>query len=507
MNLTLVREFLLQKLGLNFSSNQEKELHAKLSNAAKAFGFDITDDFVNWLLKQEADDKLIEKLATFLTIGETYFFREQKALNFLEFEYLPALINKNINKSKRIRIWSAGCASGEEPYTIAIILKRIIPNIENWDITILATDINTDFLNKAKKGIYTKWSFRGISESIKTKYFKELDDNKYAINSEIKNMVKFSYLNLATDSYPSLSNQTNAFDIILCRNVLIYFSLEGTIAVTNKLYNSLVDNGVLLVSPVEASNFIDNKFYRLQYKGISIYQKNPKELSNAKKPVIDNTLFDKLLKKQELTKLKKTNKDLIKTKEFLKQPLKIEKTKNEALPIKKSFILKQDDEKKSIFEKSIKLYKQGLYDEAENLIEENLEYETKNKKELILLLARIKANKGLLVESEKLCLRAIDSDKVDEEAYYLLATIQSELGKTNEAIESLNKTLFLNPDFSLGHFLLGNILMNQGNKAECKKHFKNTLSSLEKLKPDELIVESDGITVNRIKEIIKSYNI
>ncbi len=498
-----VRAFLLENLGLKFSKNQERELVTKLSNASKHFGFEDTSNFANWLLKQQVDNKLIEKLACFLTIGETYFFREQKALNYLEFEYLPKLIEQRRRTTKQLRIWSAGCASGEEPYTVAIILKRLIRDIEQWNITLLATDINLDFLNKAKKGVYTKWSFRGLPDSFKLKYFKELDNSKYAINSDIKRMVKFSYLNLAIDHFPSLESQTNAFDVILCRNVLIYFSLEGTIAVTRKLYQALVDGGLLLVSPVEASNFITPDFYRFSYKGISIYEKDPDKKSVINEYGSTNTAFDIFFPKKAPTlpqvKNNYLSEKILNNHSFEKPKKAIE------FDLKKSKTESSEKESQhKAYEKAVLLYEEGKYTEAEILLESSFEKNSTNQPYL-LLLARIKANKGLLVESEKLCLKGIASNKVDERAYYLLATIQSEQGKTSAAVESLNKTLFLNPDFSLGHFLLGNLLMDQGKKSEARKHYTNALNSISKMKPDEIIHESDGMSANRLKEIINSY--
>jgi len=499
-----VRAFLLQNLGLKFTENQEKELHTKLSNASRHFGFDDTGNFTNWLLKQQIDNKLIEKLASFLTIGETYFFREQKALDYLEYAYLPKLIEQRRKTTKQLRIWSAGCASGEEPYTVAIILKRLIPDIDQWNITLLATDINLDFLNKAKKGIYTKWSFRGLSDGFRTKYFKELDNKKYEINSDIRRMVKFSYLNLAIDHFPSLENQTNAFDVILCRNVLIYFSLKGTITVTRKFYQALIDGGLLLVSPVEASNFITPDFHRLSYKGISIYEKDPDKNSAVNESGSTKTVFGSFLPeiKQPALPAAKINhfSEKPEKKHVFEKPKKLidfdlKKTKTES---------SENDSQQKPYEQAVLLYEQGKYTEAEILLESSFTENSTNPPYL-LLLARIKANKGLLVESESFCLKAIACNKVDERAYYLLATIQSEQGKATAAVESLNKTLFLNPDFSLGHFLLGNLYMEQGKNSEARKHYTNALNCISKMKANDIIQESDGLTANRLKEIIYSY--
>lgn len=497
-----IRNYLLKNLGLHFNDNQEKELYAKLGNAASGFDFEDTDKFIQWLMTQSLEREQIEKLAVFLTIGETYFFREKKALDYLEFTYLPELINTRKGINQRLRIWSAGCASGEEPYSIAILLQRAIPDIEDWNITILATDINAAFMQKARKGIYTKWSFRNIPESFKTRHFDLVEKNKYQVIPSIKKMVTFSYLNLAEDSYPSLINDTNAFDIILCRNVLIYFSADGIRSVSSKLYNSLVNNGVLLVSPVESSNLISSKFYSFTHNGITVYTKDPEAAARQQDQTIvfPSTLLSRKQKngKHAAAAYKQLNKT--ETNGGITMPAN--KTEQAATPLKQTAQKKVTDIPP--YYKLLELYKAGSFDEVEKLTDIVINSKIKDEKSYVLLFARAKANKGKLDESEKLCLRAIHLDKVDAEAHYLLATILSEQGKVKQAVNSLNNTLFLNPDFALGHFLLGNISMHNGMNTESIKHFSNALKCLNKLKQDEIIAEADGLTAGNLSEIIHS---
>ncbi len=501
---TKIKNYLLANLGLNFNPNQEGELYKKLANASVGFNFDSTDKFIDWVLSESLNVRQIEKLASYLTIGETYFFRENKALDYLEFEYLPRLINKRKNTRKKLKIWSAGCASGEEPYSIAILLKRIVPNLKNWDITILATDINPVFLEKAQKGIYTKWSFRGTPESFKTKYFSKDEDNKYHINHSVKKMVTFSYLNLAVDSFPSTTNNTNAFDIILCRNVLIYFSEEGIKNVTSKFYKSLTKGGVFITSPVEVSPLISQKLNRLTYKGVTIFNKGITVESRKKQTTITKKQSDQLRSYKsdtpERSDLQKNKVTKTITSPTNNSPSK--KTKQTTIPQKtatnESSVAEVD------YNEILTLFKAGVFNKVEEIIEPIIIGNQKNNITYILLLARTKANIGKLVESEKLCMQAINLDKINEEAHYLMAAVLSEQGKMKEAKNSLNKTLFLNPDFALGHFMLGNLAMGNGTKSESKKHFNNAIISLNKLKAEELIAESDGLTAGRLLNIIKS---
>ena len=514
IKLTHIRKQLLKQLGLNYTKNQEVELYRKLKDAAIAFGFENNDDFIEWLPNQELSKSQIEKLATFLTIGETYFFREKKALDYLEFDYLPKLIIKRAKSTKKLRIWSAACATGEEPYSIAIILKKIIPDIKNWDIKILATDINPSFIKKAKEGIYSKWSFRGNTQPFIANNFKQINETRYQINQEIKEMVTFSFINLASDTYPSSHNETSEIDVILCRNVMIYFSPKGIKSVTTKLYKSLKKDGVLAVSPVEVSSLICNKFNTTKYKGVTIYIKSDKKKAESINPIsftktenpLDKTLQDFFDNQKDEKAVKRRINNLkiqIQKTDAIEREKKVLKAET-IITKKEEAVLKK--QKPETFGKALAFYKSGMIDKAEKLTNKIISLNNGNDhKSSLLLLARIKANRGELENSEKLCLKAIRIDKIDPESHYLLATILNEQGRDKDAKKALNNTLFLNPDFALGHFLLGNISLKKSDKVNSKKHFRNAIKSLSKLRPEEILTESDGLTAKGLSVIIETF--
>ena len=279
--LVALKDFLQLHMGLNFSRRQDRELVQKIGLAANAFGYEDLTVFVEWLLKGLMTERQTGRLASYLTVGETYFFREKKSFDFLEQIYLPGLIRKRYGAGMHLRIWCAGCATGEEAYSLAIVLLQSLPEIHLWNIKILATDINPDFLEKAKRGIYTKWSFRNTSPEFQNRYFTQIGNKEYQILPEIRNLVQFSSLNLAGDSYPSKVNGTDSFDIIFCRNVMIYFSVEYARIITGRFYQSLVNGGVLMVSPVEMSPMISSEFSKIDYAGFTIYQKGNHKLEKA----------------------------------------------------------------------------------------------------------------------------------------------------------------------------------------------------------------------------------
>ena len=259
-------------MGLYFTESRFADLERGIALAAKDFGFGSEEDFIRWLKSSPLKKEQIERLAAHLTVGETYFFRDPASFEALEHSVLPELLRSR-HELKRIRIWSAGCSTGEEAYSIAILLTRIVPDIRSWNISILATDINAASLKKASEGVYKQWSFRNTPEWLKMKYFTPAGGGSFRIDPEIRKMVSFGYLNLAEDIYPSLLNGTNGVDIILCRNVLMYLSDAVAGSVVRGFGRSLVDDGWLLVSPAEAVRAVSGVFAPVSVGEAVLYRK------------------------------------------------------------------------------------------------------------------------------------------------------------------------------------------------------------------------------------------
>ena len=281
--LSRLSRFVTDQIGLSFPKERFADLKRGLVSAAGELDFTDAEACMIWLLSSSLSRRQIEVLASHLTIGETYFFRDRNLFKVMEEEIIPALVKKRRTEAGNLRIWSAGCASGEEAYSVAILLHKLIPDLEDWNITILATDINPGFLKKAENGIYGEWSFREAPMWIRSYFIKD-KDSRYRIVPWIKEMVNFSYLNLAEDSYPSLTGNTNAMDVIFCRNVLMYFEAGRAGSVIRKLYRALVDGGWLIVSPCEVSNEFFSPFVTVHYPGAILYRKDLARAGTAEIP-------------------------------------------------------------------------------------------------------------------------------------------------------------------------------------------------------------------------------
>lgn len=239
---------------------------------------DMTPQRVFSMLKNEPlDHPLWQQIIERITVGETYFFRNEVHFRALQYRVFPELINqRRQQKQHYLRIWIAGCATGEEAYSIAILLREILPDIDQWSIFILATDINGSFLSYARQGVYRERAFRNETPDYVQKKWFTPQTQGYEIKPVIRQMVTFSPLNLMDDTYPMLENNTTALDLILCRNVTIYFDRPTTQRIVNRFYNALANKGWLLVGHAEPQPHVYDAFSMCNIDGAIFYQKQGK---------------------------------------------------------------------------------------------------------------------------------------------------------------------------------------------------------------------------------------
>ncbi|MGH8265006.1 MAG: CheR family methyltransferase, partial [Steroidobacteraceae bacterium] len=273
--LSRLSERVATDMGLHFPRERWRELEAGVQSAADELGISDAASCAHRLLSAPLSREQVEILATGLTIGETYFFREDGSFKAIAGQILPELLRARRESGRRLRIWSAGCCTGEEPYSIAIMLERAIPDIADWQITLLATDVNPRFLRKAVDGTFGEWSFRDPPPWLKSTYFTSVAAHRYAISPRLRQRVSFAYLNLADEAYPSLATNTNAMDLIFCRNVLMYFPPAQAGCVVDRFHRSLAPQGWLVVGGADGTSQLLNEFAPTQFDGSVLYRKRP----------------------------------------------------------------------------------------------------------------------------------------------------------------------------------------------------------------------------------------
>ena len=197
-----VRDFIVRKTGLFFQENKREDLQAVLQDRLGVLRrFTGLGAYLAFLESEEDGGRELRGLVSRLTVGETYFFRNRGQFDALRDQILPEIIKRRRGKQQCLRIWSAGCSTGEEPYSLAILVRELLADIDDWKIHLLATDINEDALAAAREGIYRNWSFREVEDHYRRHYFTP-DGAVSRIRPEVQSMVTFRYLNLVDDHYP-----------------------------------------------------------------------------------------------------------------------------------------------------------------------------------------------------------------------------------------------------------------------------------------------------------------
>jgi chemotaxis protein methyltransferase CheR len=389
---------------------------------------------------ERASREELDVLFSRLTIGETYFFRDPAAFELLQQRVLPEIIRARRSSAKRLRIWSAGCCSGEEPYSIAIAVSRALPDLADWEVTIVGTDINQRFLHKAEAGIYTQWSFRGTSEALKTHYFRRTAEDRFEIIPPIRKLVTFACVNLVEDVFPSLLTNTNAIDVIFCRNVLMYFSRDQAKKVAASLHRSLLEDGWLFPSGTEASRELFGQFTQVEVPGTIVYRKTAPPAPSAPPPAVPEPA---LVLPPERPPTREAAPAV---------PAVPAEPAPPATPQPAPFTAR----------------------------------------------AHQLANEGRLDDALAACDKALEADKLAPIPHYLRGLILQEQGAHDAAMLALRRALYLDPSFVLAHFALGSMLRRDGRRRDAARCFENARTLLRRYDPDAALPEADGLTAGRL---------
>ncbi len=248
--------------GINLTEAKKELVRARLTKRLRKLGLATFDDYVEYLQNDTTGAELVAMLDV-LSTNTTYFFREAKHFEWLRQEVLPRLAAR-----RRVRIWSAGCSSGEEPYSIAIVLLEAIPDLADWDAAILATDLSTEVLARARQGIYPASRLREVPPMLLGRHFTLLatkPERTYRVNDPVRRLVHFARLNLM-GQWP----MKGPFDVIFCRNVMIYFDRPTRQDLIARFHSILAPGGTLFIGHSESLTGIDHSF---RYVLPTVYRK------------------------------------------------------------------------------------------------------------------------------------------------------------------------------------------------------------------------------------------
>jgi chemotaxis protein methyltransferase CheR len=475
------KSIILNSIGFVFDESKTDYIKKILQIRLRETGCGSFTNYLNIFTSPIKKYAEIKKLIEEIIVAETYFFRNQEQfLAFAEIA-LPERMQAK-NNSKQIQVLSAGCASGEEAYTIACSIFDRIPDLETWDIQILGIDISTDLLQKAAIARYSEWSLRAIPEQSRQSHFKK-EGKEYLLNESIKKMVIFEERNLI--QIDPLFWRENKFDIIFCRNVLIYFSSEMIQKVIKNFAQSLDNGGFLFLGSVENLRGISNEFHLLHTHETFYYKrKSPSEIfqdTDVNLGEKSNTWFEQIsLSSKRIATLVEGISDIPdKKKDF------IEKIKTPPLVLKNNIY-------HSIV---MDFLKEERFEEAMQVLQ-SLSKESKENIDAKLLVAVIHTNRGEIKEAEKVCHSILACDDLNAEAHYLFALCCEHTGRHTEAIKHNQTSLYLDPTFSMSHLHLGLLSKKIGDAETAKKELIQAMKYLEKEEVSRILLFGGGF--NRI---------
>ena len=439
-----VKEFVIAQTGLAYYADKDADLARCLAPHLEARRLDDCAAYLA-LLGDAADGAAeLDDLIKDLTIGETFFFRHTELFDALRTRVLPDLIARN-RAQRRLRIWSAGCATGAEPYSLAILLRRDLADaVAGWDVTIAGTDINREFLARAGEGVFEEWALRSTPTEVRRDCFTPLGRG-WALRQQFKESVSFQYHNLVTHPFPSLINNLFAFDLILCRNVMIYFSQEITRRVLDGFHQSLVDGGWLLVGHAEPSVPLFRAFQTVNAAvGAVLYQKALPGAAVAARG-----------------------------EEWLPPPA------FPALPVVAAPTI-------------ARLAPATMRAEPPEPSAD-------------LTRVRVLADRGEWEPALEVCGRLLATERLNPLLHFYQGLILEQIGRHEEAELAQRRAIYLDRRFALGHYYLGLLLQKSHRPEQAALSFNNVLNLLDRLDPGHVFSDGDGITASELVQLTRMH--
>jgi len=434
--------------GLVFQALRRSALEVSAAKVMQRIGVPDATAFVE-LLGQNGP--VFDDLMAEVTVGETYFFREAAQFAVLRETIIPDL-RKHETPTKKVRVWSAGCSTGEEPYSLAIAFAEA-----GVDSYVVGTDVSRERLGAARRGTYRRWSFRGVSPAVIDRYFKESGET-FVLSPNVRRAVEFRYLNLASDCYPDLSSGVWGMDLIFCRNVLIYFDRETIGRVASAMLESLADDGWIVLGSADPplSDFVKCEVVRTP-AGLVYRRAGTRGVAATKRRELPREQRD---------------------------PFGVSARQDD----RPTPIPAQDDPPRRTVPQDEPRQASLPPDHTRGNAARNV---------------RLLANAGRLAEAGRACAAALDQQRDDPELYYLHAILLAEGGQFAESARAAKRALYLDRNMVVAHLALGAALRREGDATSAQRSFTNAERLLAAMPADSTVPYTDGEHAGRLLEMTR----
>lgn len=477
-----------QHVGADYSGPRRSELVRLLGLAGVEEGATNIPDWLTQLAFADWQEEQVQRLIPFLTVGETYFRRDSDVFTWLQQRFLPQLMTqRRVAQLYRLRCWSAGCCSGEEAYSLLFLLDELwAAEPEPWELELHGTDVNRCFLASATEGIYGQNAFRLTDERFRQRHFEPVD-RRWRVKPRWRNRIHFTELNLASESLPQAPRGLINCDLILCRNVLMYFVPEQAAAILRRLVHCLSDEGLLLISAVEAGIAtqagLSGEWIASNY-GLR---------RNALMPVRP-PLAPTLARDQVLANVAPARRQQVFTPLPPLEPV--------ARPVHRPATPTPVPARQ--WQAALAAYSAGRQVETQRALLDYLALPVlprSDQFQACLLMARSQADQHAFGDANAWLERALEIDRTDAHAYWLQALLLQQRNDTSAARNAIQKALYLEPDFVMANFLHAQLLLKGGQTKRAAKALAICDELLARQDAGAIVPDSDGLSVAQLKNL------
>ncbi|MDD2542179.1 MAG: tetratricopeptide repeat protein [Desulfuromonadaceae bacterium] len=462
MNLAPFKELLLRTCGHSFEKEREQTLFAGMIRRMEVTGIDTHDAYLALLLRDS--DELL-RLTELLTVNETYFFREPDHLNMMVDSLVPEFMATR--NQKPIKIVSAGCSTGEEPYSIAIMLRERFGAASERLFDIIGVDIDSSVIALAQRGTYGKNSFRGMDQSLLERYFEPCGPGRFQVRDFVRKQVGFEVVNLLGASYPDLMLQP---DIILYRNVSIYFPGHVQRDIFGRLAELLADGGGLLVGAAETIQHNVGILSLVKRDSLFYYRKTPPLVFEERRTI--SRVSSKVERTQDRTP--RTVPVFAATARQI-QPLEKHGSEYSRTQLHPSSMI----DAKVRFDEAITLAHNKQYDKALDILAVIIEQDSTFEKAYCLK-GSLLLNLSRFDEARIVCNAILERDPLCLEAYLMLGMIARQQGDNDDAIKRFREAIYLDSSCWLAHYYTAEILFAQRDEKRARSCYEAAVRTLEK---------------------------